>query len=70
MLEAEARRSKRSVAAVIREAIDWRFASDARVRAGAARRFLAATELPEGVEPDWADTKALIAGATKLESSP
>lgn len=59
-VETEAKRSGRSVAAVIREAIDYRFDDGAQSRADAARRLLAATEDVEGVEPDWAETKALM----------
>lgn len=54
----EAERSGRSVAAVIREAIDLRFDESARGRAEAAARLLEMTAEPRGQEPDWAETKA------------
>lgn len=61
LISDEAQRSGRSVAAVIREAIDERFAdhdADAR-RADAARLFLEMTADPgEGREADWVDIKA------------
>ena len=59
-VEAEATASGRSVAAVIREAIDLRFRDDASVRALGARDFLASVEADERPEPDWADTKAAL----------
>lgn len=57
LVEGEARRSGRSVAAVIREAIDQRFASESQSRSAAAWRLLA-IEPGSGTEPDWADIKA------------
>lgn len=57
-VEAEAQKSGRSVAAVIREAIDVRFPNDETKVQAAIVRFLAATAEPSGVEPDWAETKA------------
>ncbi|MCY7402901.1 MAG: hypothetical protein LH477_18475 [Nocardioides sp.] len=62
LVEREAQHSGRSVAAVIREAIDLRFASDVSVRMNAAATLLAETLEPDGVEPDWSETK------TSLES--
>lgn len=59
-VEAEAKRSGRSVAAVIREAIDYRFDDKADVRAAAARWLLDSTATVTDVEPDWAETKAAI----------
>jgi predicted DNA-binding protein len=59
-VEQEAKRSGRSVAAVIREAIDVRFESDFSIRAEAIRSLLEETKEPVGVEPDWAETKALM----------
>lgn len=62
-VEAEARRSGRSVAAVIREAIDFRFDVDLRAeqRSAAARRLLELTAEPDpGPEPNWAETKAAM----------
>ena len=58
LVEREARASGRSVAAVIREAIDVRFADDVTLRQAAARRLLDAHAAPEGVEPDWSEVKA------------
>ena len=57
---AEAERSHRSVAAVIREAIDLRFAVDDPVRAAAGKRLLDSSDGVTGVEPDWAETKAAL----------
>jgi len=54
----EAARSGRSVAAVIREAIDVRFEDDAARRSAAAAEFLRLTQHTHGQEPDWAETKA------------
>lgn len=66
-LEAEARRSHRSVAAVIREAIDLRFASDDPVRAAAGRRLLESSAVPTGPEPDWSETKKALERAVEHE---
>lgn len=52
-IEGEAARSGRSVAAVIREAIDWRFDDDHAVRRQAAAELLRATVDAEGAEPEW-----------------
>jgi hypothetical protein len=60
LVEAEASRTGRSVAAVIREAIDYRFHEDADARRGAGERLLGRSETPDGVEPDWADSKAAL----------
>lgn len=59
---AEAQRSGRSVAAVIREAIDFRFDVDLRAeqRSAAARRLLERSANPTGHEPDWSETKAAM----------
>ena len=57
---AEAKRSGRSVAAVIREAIDLRFDDETAARARAARSLLDQTRETHGVEPDWAETKAMM----------
>lgn len=72
LVEREARASGRSVAAVIREAIDVRFADDVTLRQDAARRLLAAHPGPEGVEPDWSQVKAdyEAAQAARFESLP
>lgn len=59
-VETEAKRSGRSVAAVIREAIDLRFDDGAELRKAALNRLLASTETAVGVEPEWTETKALM----------
>ncbi|HET7386621.1 MAG TPA: ribbon-helix-helix protein, CopG family [Nocardioidaceae bacterium] len=57
----EARRTGRSVAAVIREAIDLRFSSDADRRASAARRFLEMSKNSVGEDPfDLEEFKASL----------
>lgn len=60
LVEREASQSGRSVAAVIREAIDWRFAGDVERRRAAAAHLLRDTEDVAGDEPDWGETKAAI----------
>ena len=60
LVEAEASRTGRSVAAVIREAIDYRFQDNAEARRGAGGRLLSRTATPDGVEPDWAESKAAL----------
>jgi len=60
LVEREAQRSGRSVAAVIREAIDLRFSSDVSTRMSAAATLLVETLEPDGVEPDWSQTKASL----------
>jgi predicted DNA-binding protein len=62
-VEAEASRSGRSVAAVIREAIDHRFADDTTARAEAGRRLLGSSTVARGDEPDWSESKAAMAEA-------
>jgi hypothetical protein len=58
-LERAARESGRSVGAVIRDAIDAKFAQDDLAqRRRAAADWLLALPMPEGPEPDWAVTKA------------
>lgn len=60
----EARRSGRSVAAVIREAIDVRFTDpedEARLAAGRALLARLDHRGDERPEPDWAETKAAMA---------
>lgn len=58
-LELAARESGRSVGAVIREAIDAKFArDDLAERRRAAADWLLALPMPEDPEPDWAVTKA------------
>ncbi|MDW5595328.1 CopG family transcriptional regulator [Conexibacter stalactiti] len=58
-LERVARESGRSVGAVIREAIDAKFArEDLTQRRRAAADWLLALPTPEEPEPDWAVTKA------------
>lgn len=59
-VEAEAARSGRSVAAVIREAIDWRFSRDPGGRAAAGARLLDSSSHADEPEPDWVDTKRAL----------
>lgn len=60
LVEREAQASGRSVAAVIREAIDLRFADDVSIRMDAARRLLEHSSEAAGIEPDWSETKAAL----------
>ena len=60
LVEAEATRTGRSVAAVIREAIDYRFQDNAEARRDAGERLLSRTATPDDVEPDWAESKAAL----------
>jgi hypothetical protein len=55
-LHAEAAQSGRSVAAIIREAIDERLGREDERRREAGRRLLAASR-PTDPEPDWEDVK-------------
>lgn len=58
-LVAESKRSGRSVASLIREAIDQRFPTDDDERASGAADFLARTANPlPGEAESWADQKA------------
>lgn len=66
-VEAEAKSSGRSVAAVIREAIDLRFDDGKALRMAAVRRLLDMTEHVEGIEPDWSETKSAIEGDIDLK---
>lgn len=59
-VEGEAARSGRSVAAVIREAIDLRFASEEAARASAAAAFLDLTGQADEPGEEWADVKAAM----------
>lgn len=56
-LEREAQESGRSVAALVREAIDLRFESGHAKRAEAARRVIAEFSDETFTEPDWRETK-------------
>ena len=56
-VEREARQSGRTVSAVIREAIDVRFAEDLDARSEAAARLLAVPATGGSPEPDWSATK-------------
>lgn len=60
LVESEALLSGRSVAAVIREAIDLRFSADVTLRPHAAAAFLAATADPGGPGEGWAEVKAAM----------
>jgi hypothetical protein len=57
-LDSEARRTGRSVASLIREAIDLRFgAGEQAERRRAAADLLLAAPRPSDPEPDWADVE-------------
>lgn len=68
-LEHESRRTGRSVAAIVREAIDQRFDADLARRAAAGRRLVAEFTDEERDEPDWAVSKEALAAdlETRLE---
>jgi predicted RNA-binding Zn ribbon-like protein len=67
---AEAERSGRSVAAVIREAIDQRFPSGDQARLDALGDFLALTENPVGERgQSWEEIKAELADRLDEELS-
>lgn len=53
----EAARTGRSVAAIIREAIDARLDADEHRRRAAARRLLSYVNSNPTPEPDWSETK-------------
>lgn len=58
---AEAKRTGRSVNAVIREAIDTHYPSETEARNAALREFLAMTAEPEpGAPESWEDIKASL----------
>lgn len=57
-LEREARESGRSVASLVREAIDLRFSSGQGVRTAAGRRLMAEFTDDAEAEPSWAQSKA------------
>lgn len=59
-LENEASRTGRSIAAVVREAIDYRFSSEQAARAAAGHRLLAGSASVRAAERDWAETKRAI----------
>lgn len=58
-IEHEAERASRSVASVVREAIDEHLAATAGGRSAAGERLLA-LPLDERPEPDWCETKAAL----------
>lgn len=61
-LEREAAASGRSVASLVRDAIDARFSVDMARRAAAGRRLVAEFSAGAGQEPDWSTSKeALLA---------
>lgn len=66
LLDQEARETGRSVAAIVREAIDLRFATGHTKRAEAGRRLIADFTDDGANEPDWHDSK--IALAEELDS--
>ena len=57
-LEQEARDTGRSVASIVREAIDLRFETGHATRAEAGRRLIAEFASETSDEPDWSGTKA------------
>lgn len=57
---AEAARSGRSVAAVIRDAIDFRFPAGDDDRVVALSSLLRMTEAPRGASEEWSEIKAAI----------
>jgi hypothetical protein len=59
LVHSEATRSGRSVAAVIREAIDYRF-SGTDERSAGLQAFLDLTEQPAGAGLDWATIKSSL----------
>ena len=61
-LEREARESGRSVAALVREAIDLRVSNAHAGRADAGRRLIAEFTDRDADEPDWRVTKAELDG--------
>jgi hypothetical protein len=71
LVEREATRSGRSVSAVVREAIDFRFDNEVTVRMAAGEWLLAHSAQVTGREPDWSQTKALLgAGLKGLDDEP
>lgn len=60
-IEREAKRTKQSVAAVIRQAISARLATHESVRAAAAKRFLASADQGQG--EDWMTAKETMESA-------
>lgn len=64
-LEREAHRTGRSVASLVREAIDLRFgAEDSATRRHAAAAALLAAPRPSDPEPDWAEVERDLLDAT------
>lgn len=59
-LEREAQESGRSVAALVREAIDLRFESGHAKRAEAGRRVIAEFSDEQYEEPDWDESKQAL----------
>ncbi len=59
-LEREARQTGRSVASLVREAIDLRFSSGQGARAAAGRRLMAEFTDEDDSEPPWAESKAYL----------
>lgn len=57
LLEAEAARTNASIGAIVRQAIDLRFADEQAVRVAATGRLLALPIDDTGTEPDWVDVK-------------
>ncbi len=64
-LEREARRTGRSVAALVREAIDVRFGGEGEAQSRrAAATALLATPRPTDREPDWAEVERELLDST------
>ncbi|MGC5627699.1 hypothetical protein ACPYO6_05555 [Georgenia sp. Z1344] len=59
-LEREARESGRSVASIVRDAIDLRLRGAYDARADAGRRLMAEYSDEAATEPDWAGSKAAL----------
>lgn len=59
-LEREAQQSGRSIAAIVREAIDLRFSTVPAARVEAGHRVMAEFSDRVGHEPDWSETKAIL----------
>lgn len=67
-LEAESRTTGRSVGAIVRSAIDQHFTATDGVtlRSSAAHRLLERTVAPSDIEPEWAESKAVIIGSRDI----
>jgi hypothetical protein len=68
-IEQEAKRGSRSVASVVRDAIDEHLVAAAGVRSAAGRRLLA-LPMDASPEPDWRDTKAALEAEMSTRLAP